>query len=84
VKAPAWIVTALSPTVLCSAYRIGFTYLWDQAATCRKFAERADDLLVKGELLALASVCEAIADNIDDHLTEEEERAPPDRLPRLS
>jgi hypothetical protein len=60
------------------------TYLWDQAATCRKFAERADDLLVKGELLALASVCEAIADNIDDHLTEEEDRAPPDRLPRLS
>ena len=40
------------------------TYLWDQAATCRKLVERADDPLVKTELLALASVCEEIADNI--------------------
>jgi hypothetical protein len=58
--------------------------VFDQAATCRKFAERADDPLVKGELLALASVCEAIADNIEDHLTDEEDRAPHGRLPRLS
>ena len=59
-------------------------YLWEQVATCRKFAERADDLLVKGELLALASVCEAIADNIEDHLTDEEDGAPHGGLPRLS
>jgi hypothetical protein len=41
-------------------------YLWDQAATCRKLAEQADDPLVKAGLLALASACEEIADNIQD------------------
>jgi hypothetical protein len=60
------------------------TYLWDQVATCRKLAERADDILVKGELLELASVCEAIADNLEDHLTDEEDRAPHGGFPRLS
>ena len=60
------------------------TYLWDQAATCRKLVEQADDPLVKTELLALASVCEEIAHNIEDHLTDEENRAPQGRLPRLS
>jgi hypothetical protein len=59
-------------------------YLWDQAATCRKLVEQADDPLVKTELLALASVCEEIADNIEDHLTDEEGRPPHARLPRLS
>ena len=44
-------------------------YLQDQAARYRKLVERADDPLVKTELLALASVCEEIADNIEDHLT---------------
>jgi len=57
-------------------------YLWDQAATCRKLVERAEDPLVKSELLALASVCEEIADNIEDHLMDEEGQAP--RGPRLS
>ena len=42
-------------------------YLRDQAAKCRKLIERADDLLVKTELRALASVCDEIADNIEDH-----------------
>ena len=57
-------------------------YLWEQAAPCRKLVEQADDPLVKTELLALASVCEEIADNIEDHLTDEEGHAP--RGPRLS
>ena len=57
-------------------------YLWEQAAMCRKLVEQADDPLVKTELLALASVCEEIADNIEDHLTDEEGHAP--RGPRLS
>ena len=60
------------------------TYLWDQTATCRKLVEQADDPLVKTELLALASVCEEIADNIEDHLTDEEDRAPHGRMTRLS
>ena len=60
------------------------TYLWDQAATCRKLVERADDPLVKTELLALASVCEEIADNIEDHLTGGEDHAPRGPLSRLS
>jgi hypothetical protein len=58
------------------------TYLSDQAATCRKLVEQADDPLVKTELLALASVCEEIVDNIEDHLTDGEGDAP--RRPRLS
>jgi hypothetical protein len=57
-------------------------YLRDQAATCRKLVERADDALIKNELVALASVCEEIADNIEDHLTGGEDHAPrgPSRL----
>ena len=57
-------------------------YLRDQAATYRKLVEQADDPLVKTELLALASVCKEIADNIEDHLTGGQGQAP--RGPRLS
>ena len=46
-----------------------FNYLRDQAATYRKLVERAVDPLVKTELRALASVCDEIADNIEEHLT---------------
>jgi hypothetical protein len=59
-------------------------YLWDQAAKCRKLVEQADDPLVKTELLALASVCEEIADNIEDYLTGGEDHAPRGPLSRLS
>jgi hypothetical protein len=44
-------------------------YLRDQAAMYRKLAEQADDPVVKNELLELASVCEEVANNIEDHLT---------------
>ena len=60
------------------------SYLQDQAAKCRKLVEQADDPLVKTELLALASVCEEIADNIEDHLTGGEDHAPRGPLSRLS
>jgi hypothetical protein len=40
-----------------------------QAAFLRKLAEQTDDSIVKNELLGLASVCEEVADNIEDHLT---------------
>ena len=50
-------------------------YVRDQAATYRKLVKRADDPLVKTELLALASACEEIAANIEDHLTGEEDHA---------
>jgi hypothetical protein len=59
-------------------------YLQDQAAEYRKLAEQADDPFVKTELLALASVCEEIADNIEDHLTGGEDHAPRGPLSRLS
>jgi hypothetical protein len=59
-------------------------YLRDQAAKCRKFVQQADDPLVKTELGALASVCDEIADNIEDHLTGEKEPAPRDPSSRLS
>ena len=59
-------------------------YVRDQAATYRKLVKRADDPLVKTELLALASVCEEIADNIEDHLTGKEEHAPRGPRSKLS
>jgi hypothetical protein len=59
-------------------------YLRDQVAICRKLVERADDPLVKTEILALASVCKEIADNIEDHLTGEKDHAPRGPTSRLS
>jgi len=59
-------------------------YLQDQAAKYRKLVEQADDPFVKTELLALASVCDEIADNIEDHLTGGEDHAPRGPLSRLS
>ena len=44
-------------------------YLRGQAAPYRKLAEQTDDPVVKKNLLALMSVCEEVADSIDDHLT---------------
>jgi hypothetical protein len=44
-------------------------YLRDQANMYRKQAEETDDPVVKDELLELASVCEEVADNIENHLT---------------
>ncbi len=35
----------------------------------RRLAEQADDPVVKNEMLELAYVCEAVANNIEDHLT---------------
>ena len=51
-------------------------YLRDQSAMCRKLVVQADDPFVKTEMLALASVCDEIADNIEDHLTGEDDHAP--------
>ena len=59
-------------------------YLRDQAATYRKFVERAVDPLVKTELRALASVCDVIADDIEDDLTGQEDPAPRSPSSRLS
>ena len=59
-------------------------YLWDQAAMSRKLVEQADDPFVKTELLALASVCEEIADNIEAHLKGGSDHAPRGALSRLS
>jgi hypothetical protein len=39
------------------------------AAIYREIAERTDDPIIKNELLDLASVCEEVASNIEDHLT---------------
>jgi hypothetical protein len=44
-------------------------YLRDQAAKYRQLAEQTDDPVFKNELLELASVCEEVASNIEDHLT---------------
>jgi hypothetical protein len=44
-------------------------YLREQAAKYRELAAKTDDPLIKQELLDLASVCEDVADTIEDHLT---------------
>jgi hypothetical protein len=44
-------------------------YLRDQAAKYRQLAEQTDDPVIKNEMLELASVCEEVANNIEDHLT---------------
>ena len=44
-------------------------YLRDQAAMYRQLAEQTDDPIIENELLDLASVCEEVANNIEDHLT---------------
>jgi hypothetical protein len=44
-------------------------YLRDQATMYRQQAEQADDPFVKIELLELASVCEEVANNIEDRQT---------------
>jgi hypothetical protein len=40
------------------------------AAAYREIAERTDDAFIKNELLDLASVCEEVAGNIEDHQTQ--------------
>jgi hypothetical protein len=44
-------------------------YLRDEAAKYRQLAEQTDDPVVKNEMLELASVCDEVASNIEDHLT---------------
>jgi hypothetical protein len=55
-----------------------------QAALYRNLAEEADDPVVKHELLALAFVCDEVADNIEDHLRGGEDQAPRGPSSRLS
>jgi hypothetical protein len=44
----------------------GADYLRDQAVRYRQLAEQTDDLVIKNEMLELASVCEEVANNIED------------------
>jgi hypothetical protein len=44
-------------------------YLRDQAAQYRRLAEEAQDPFVKKELLELATICEEVANTIEDRLT---------------
>jgi hypothetical protein len=43
-------------------------YLRNEAAKYRQLAEQADDPALKTDLLELVSVCEEVANNIEDHL----------------
>jgi hypothetical protein len=44
-------------------------YLRHLAAKYRQLAEQTDDPVTKNEMLELASMCEEVANNIEDHLT---------------
>jgi hypothetical protein len=59
--------TTPSSSVLCTMELAD--YLRDQAVMYRQLAERSDDPVVKNEMLELASICEEVANNIEDHLT---------------
>ena len=67
-----------SPTADCHHPKLNGTvfgmHYWPeclrgQAATYRKLAEETDDPVVKKNLLELTSVCEEVANSIEDHLT---------------
>ena len=45
-------------------------HLRTHAIIYREIAERTEDAFIKNELLDLASVCEEVADNIEDHQTQ--------------
>jgi hypothetical protein len=59
--------TTPSSSVLCAMELAD--YLRDQAVMYRQLAERSNDPVVKNEMLELASICEEVANNIEDHLT---------------
>jgi hypothetical protein len=44
-------------------------YLRSQAEQYRQLAKKTEDPFVKEELLGLATVCEEVANNIEDRLT---------------
>jgi hypothetical protein len=68
VNGPLWgPAFAASSSVLCGMDWAD--YLRDQGAKYRQLAEQAEDPVVKNELLELASVCDEVANNIEDHLT---------------
>ena len=54
------------------------------AAIYRKLVEQSDDSFINDELVELASVCEQVADNIEDHLAGGEDHAPRGPWSRLS
>jgi hypothetical protein len=56
-----------SSSVLCAMELAD--YLRDQAVMYPRLAERSDDPVVKNEMLELTSICEEVANNIEDHLT---------------
>jgi hypothetical protein len=55
-----------------------------QAALYRNLAGQTDDPVIKRELLALASVCDEVADNIEHHLTGGKDHAQRGSFSRLS
>ena len=61
---------SLSRTLLIGLDNMDWAdYLRDEAAKYRQLAEQTDDPVIKNEMLELASVCEEVANNIEDHLT---------------
>lgn len=44
-------------------------FLREEAAKYRKLADQAEDAFIKNELLELATVCEELANTIEDRLT---------------
>ena len=66
---PRFRALSFSPLLngLCGMERAD--YLRDQATMYRQQAEQTDDPAVQNEMLELASVCEEVANNMEDHLT---------------
>ena len=65
-----WPCVRCHSTRLIGLYDMDWAdYLRDQAAKNRQLAEQTDDPVIKNEMLELASVCEEVANDIEDHLT---------------
>jgi hypothetical protein len=47
----------------------GMTIFETKPRKYRRLAEEANDPLIKEELVALADICDKVANNIEDHLT---------------
>jgi hypothetical protein len=69
VKAPLRIVTHSKPNDTVFGMHYWSECLRGQAATYRKLAEQTDDPVLKKNSLELASVCEQVANSIEDRLT---------------
>jgi hypothetical protein len=68
-RSPGFVLMVIDAPSTDSASMDWADYLRDQATMYRQLAEQTNDSSVESEMLELASVCEEVANNMEDHLT---------------